>query len=192
MYDHHVNGKSDGSDFEAEENTTSSENIFRYIIAPKFKRRSGVEKKNHVDNDNFFDELIHPDRISDLSSGKNIKQTIDGARMVYNAYEINGNGSNEEQNLIVELTIATNADFRILKEGGIGAMRRNKIHRLTNEAYEQGGILTQNDLANLMCCSPTTISKSIRQMREDGIFVPTKGQENGDRTDIITSDVTTI
>jgi DNA-binding Lrp family transcriptional regulator len=51
-----------------------------------------------------------------------------------------------------------------------------KIQRLTREAQEQGALLTQEDLARLLCASRSTIKRDIAQLREEGIDVPTRGQ----------------
>ena len=59
---------------------------------------------------------------------------------------------------------------------GVGALRRSKIQRLTREAQEQGALLTQEDLARLLCTSRSTIKRDIAQLRSEGIDVPTRGQ----------------
>jgi hypothetical protein len=59
---------------------------------------------------------------------------------------------------------------------GVGALRRGKIQRLTREAQDQGALLTQEDLARLLCASRSTIKRDIAQLREEGIDVPTRGQ----------------
>jgi len=55
--------------------------------------------------------------------------------------------------------------------------RRRKIMRLTEEAREQGGLLTQEDLAMLLDSDVRTIRRDIRQLREDGIVAATRGQQ---------------
>jgi hypothetical protein len=45
---------------------------------------------------------------------------------------------------------------------GVAALRRSKIQRLTVEAYEQGALLTQEDLARLLCTSRSTIKRRHR------------------------------
>jgi hypothetical protein len=58
----------------------------------------------------------------------------------------------------------------------VSALRRSKIQRLTREAQEQGALLTQEDLARLLCASRSTIKRDIAQLRTEGIDVPTRGQ----------------
>ena len=53
---------------------------------------------------------------------------------------------------------------------------RSKIQRLTREAQEQGALLTQEDLARLLCTSRSTIKRDIAQLRAAGLAVPTRGQ----------------
>jgi len=52
----------------------------------------------------------------------------------------------------------------------------DKIQRLTREAQEQGALLTQEDLARLLCASRSTIKRDIAHLRAQGVDVPTRGQ----------------
>jgi biotin operon repressor len=55
--------------------------------------------------------------------------------------------------------------------------RRRKIMRLTEEAREQGGLLTQEDLAAVLDSDVRTIRRDIHELRENGIVVATRGQQ---------------
>ena len=55
--------------------------------------------------------------------------------------------------------------------------RHRKIARLTEEAREQGGLLTQEDLAALLDTDVRTIRRDIHALRETGIVVATRGQQ---------------
>jgi len=58
------------------------------------------------------------------------------------------------------------------------ALRQYRIQRLTEEAREQGGLLSQEDLAQILSCHVTTIRRDIKVLRTDlGIIVPTRGQQ---------------
>lgn len=60
---------------------------------------------------------------------------------------------------------------------GAHALRQHRILRLTEEAREQGGLLSQEDLALLLACDVRTIRRDIRFQRETcGILVATRGQ----------------
>lgn len=62
-------------------------------------------------------------------------------------------------------------------EPGASALRCHRVQRLTEEAREQGGLLSQEDLALLLCSDVRTIRRDIRELREKrGIFVATRGQ----------------
>lgn len=58
----------------------------------------------------------------------------------------------------------------------LASMRRLRIQRLTEEAYEQGGLLTHEDLARLLCSSLATIKRDVAALRATGLTVPTRGQ----------------
>lgn len=75
----------------------------------------------------------------------------------------------------VNLTMDSADDLEALRQG-IAALRRSKIQRLTRESQEQGALLTQEDLARLLCASRSTIKRDIAHLRSQGVDVPTRGQ----------------
>lgn len=69
-------------------------------------------------------------------------------------------------------------DKEIRLRDGVTGLRRARVLRITTEAHEQGIDLTQEDLAyNVFGCGVRTISRDIAYFREQGIFVPTRGQQ---------------
>ena len=66
-------------------------------------------------------------------------------------------------------------DREVLRQHGAVAMRRSKLMRIAEEAREQGGVLTQEDLGVLLACAERTIRRDIKELREQGIHVPTRG-----------------
>jgi len=68
-------------------------------------------------------------------------------------------------------------DLQLVQRLGQAARRKVLIQRLTEEAREQGGLLSQEDLALLLQSDTRTIRRDIRELREQqGIFVATRGQ----------------
>jgi biotin operon repressor len=59
----------------------------------------------------------------------------------------------------------------------LSALRQKRIVRLSQEALDQGGLLTQEDLAVLLTTSCSTIKRDLRALRSQGISVPTRGQQ---------------
>jgi hypothetical protein len=76
----------------------------------------------------------------------------------------------------IALTISHPDDASILKEQGVTGLRKYKLLRFANEAYGQGGLLIQEDLALLLTTSVRTIQRDMREMRQQGIIVPTRGE----------------
>ena len=81
----------------------------------------------------------------------------------------------------VTLTLLDAEDERNLQcvagEGRMEEIRRRRICRMCEEAREQGGVLTQEDLAKFLMCSVRTIRRGIDDLEKDGIIVPTRGQQ---------------
>lgn len=68
-------------------------------------------------------------------------------------------------------------DLPLLHQQGQAARRKGLVQRLTEEAREQGGLLSQEDLSLLLHSDTRTIRRDIRELREQqGIFVATRGQ----------------
>jgi len=74
----------------------------------------------------------------------------------------------------VKLTIFSEDDVEDAKKSQ-KELLKNRIVRLTNEALEQGTLLTQADLSILLNASIKTIGRHIKQLLEEDIIVPTRG-----------------
>ena len=78
----------------------------------------------------------------------------------------------------VALTLIHSEDLPGALLPGPQDLRERKIVRLTEEARDQGGLLSQEDLARLLACDVRTVRRAIRGLREHhGIHVPTRGQQ---------------
>jgi biotin operon repressor len=75
----------------------------------------------------------------------------------------------------INLTVDSPDDLEAFREG-VAALRRSRIQGLTWEAHEHGALLTQEDLARLLCTSRSTIKRDIAELRAQGMNVPTRGQ----------------
>lgn len=77
----------------------------------------------------------------------------------------------------IKLTLDAPGDLDYLKPGGGGlpALRRARLLRIAAEAVDQGARLTQEDFVRLLVVSPRTIRRMIKALREEGIYVPTRG-----------------
>jgi DNA-binding Lrp family transcriptional regulator len=76
----------------------------------------------------------------------------------------------------VRLTIDNGIeDIEVLKEYGRITLRQIKIERITEEAIEQGGVLSQEDLAKYLGCTVRTIQRDIKAIKKKGIEVVTRG-----------------
>lgn len=76
----------------------------------------------------------------------------------------------------VRLTIDNGLeDLEVQKEFGRQVLRRTKILRISEEAIDQGGVLSQEDLSKYLGCTVRTIQRDIRALKEDGQEVITRG-----------------
>ncbi len=53
--------------------------------------------------------------------------------------------------------------------------RRRRMMRISVESKDQGGLLSQEDLSKLLMCDVRTIRRDIRELKEAGVVVPTRG-----------------
>ena len=76
----------------------------------------------------------------------------------------------------VRLTIDNGIeDIEVLKEFGRIALRQIKIQRITEEAIAEGGVLSQEDLGKYLSCTARTIQRDIKQIKNKGVEVVTRG-----------------
>lgn len=76
---------------------------------------------------------------------------------------------------LVLTLISRRADIEVRYRHGASAMRRQQIVRMTEEALDQGGVLTQEDLAMLLGCDVRTVRSDIKVLRNQQIVVKTRG-----------------
>jgi biotin operon repressor len=82
----------------------------------------------------------------------------------------------------VEVTLTVDAgaeDAEVKSRSGGEGLRRAQILRLTEEALEQGGVVTQEDLARALKVSGRTIRRAVRALKTEGYLVHTRGQVKG-------------
>ena len=64
------------------------------------------------------------------------------------------------------------------EDHGVSALRRFRLARITQEACDQGVLLSQEDVAfRYLNCSVSTIRRDVRLFRKLGITIPTRGQQ---------------
>ena len=82
----------------------------------------------------------------------------------------------------VEITLTSDAgeeDLDVLSKYGRVALREARILRLMEEALDQEGILTQEDLSRILKVDVRTIKRDIAHLRKQGYLVHTRGQIKG-------------
>jgi len=90
-----------------------------------------------------------------------------------------GKPLSEQELMEVELTLdAGIEDLNVVKESGPKALRQLKVLRLTEEAWEQDGSLTQEDLARLLQVTSRTVRQDIKDLQRDGNFIHTRGTDH--------------
>jgi hypothetical protein len=82
----------------------------------------------------------------------------------------------------VEVTLTVDAgaeDAEVKARDGIEGLRQGRILRLLPEALEQGGVLTQEDLARVLQVDVRTIRRDIAGLKAAGHRLPTRGMVQG-------------
>jgi hypothetical protein len=67
------------------------------------------------------------------------------------------------------------SDLEVMERFGGTGQRRVRLLRMTEEAVDQGGVLTQEDLARLLQTDVRTIRRDVAALRDEGHWVPTRG-----------------
>jgi hypothetical protein len=64
-------------------------------------------------------------------------------------------------------------DLEVKRRQGVIGLRRHRLQRIANEAFQQGGVLTVEDIANrLLNCGERTLCRDIKALKEEGIVLP--------------------
>lgn len=64
-------------------------------------------------------------------------------------------------------------DLRVREQSGVQGLRQHRLQRVVCEAFQQGGLLTVEDLANrLLNCGERTICRDISFLKDQGIVLP--------------------
>lgn len=82
----------------------------------------------------------------------------------------------------VEVTLTVDAgldDALVLAAEGREGLRRGRILRMLAEAIEQGGVLTQEDLARVLQVTVRTIRRDIQVLKAEGHTIDTRGPVKG-------------
>lgn len=86
----------------------------------------------------------------------------------------------ETDKVEVTLTVDIGAEDAAVKaHAGLEGQRQGRILRLTEEALEQGGVLTQEDLARVLGVEVRTIRRDVQNLKAEGHLIHTRGQVKG-------------
>ncbi len=71
-----------------------------------------------------------------------------------------------------------NSDLEALANFGLSGLRRHRLARMTRQAYDQGALLSYEDLAMILTTSPATVKRDIYYLRQQGMFIMTRGMKH--------------
>jgi len=75
----------------------------------------------------------------------------------------------------VRLSLHPPEDLAYRAEYGLAALQQLLVSRLCHEAFQQGGLLAQEDLSRLLYLSRATIQRILAAYRRAGDYLPTRG-----------------
>ncbi|NQT66198.1 MAG: DUF1670 domain-containing protein [Actinobacteria bacterium] len=81
----------------------------------------------------------------------------------------------------IKLTPYASEDLDLQLEFGLSVAQIGRIMRLIEEAYSQDATLSAKQLTLLLNITPTALRKKLKNLREQGLFVPVKGMSLKDR-----------
>jgi hypothetical protein len=87
-----------------------------------------------------------------------------------------GISAKEAKTIPVKLTVFDPDDLIVASNNGIQAIIKERIIRIVEEAYDQGGTLTQADVALLLGISLRTVTRYIKEIQKtEKVFLHTRG-----------------
>ena len=139
--------------------------IFNGTNCSRFESESIVEKVKEVFliNEHSELELIKPGQMK---------------KLVISSKEPAGKKLSDCHYTHVLITFDAGAeDLEVYKKGGVTGLRHHRLIRICDEARQQDGLFTQEDLALLFGCDARTIHKDIADLKKEGIYVATRGHQ---------------
>lgn len=107
------------------------------------------------------------------------EQVLKEGQIVATVIGIEERAGKEVENMFkksVVLTIdSVKEDSEVLEEFGRIGLRQIRIQRISEEAIEQEGILSQEDIGKYLSCDVRTVRRDIQEIKERGIEVITRG-----------------
>ena len=76
----------------------------------------------------------------------------------------------------VRLILYSYSDKKIKQRFGIYNLREHLAVRLSREAYSQGALLSQTDLADILIVDKSTIKRIVRKLKRSGASITTRGE----------------
>lgn len=86
-----------------------------------------------------------------------------------------GKSIEEMRKVRVVLTREHTDDHEVQERGGDSAMRRVQILRMSEEAYDQHGLLTQEDLGRILGVSSRTIRRDVEELMQQNLKLYLRG-----------------
>lgn len=74
--------------------------------------------------------------------------------------------------------IDLNTDLEALADYGLAGLRRHRLARITRQAYDQGALLSYEDLAMILTTSPATVKRDVYHLKHQGMFIMTRGSKH--------------
>ena len=128
------------------------------IIAEAFYQQFSLYFQEHANISLSSGEIAYEAVASDEPAGKHIRLT---------------------RRISVRLKlIDLNSDLDVLANYGLAGLRRHRLARLSRQAYEQGGLLSYEDLAIILTTSPATVKRDVAHLRREGQFIMTRGSKH--------------
>jgi len=86
---------------------------------------------------------------------------------------LSGQRLSDAKQITVTLTLTDDQeDLPIRKQAGVVGLRRHRIQRICQQALDQGGLLTAEDLAyRVFNCGQRTICRDLQYLRDNDIFI---------------------
>ena len=109
----------------------------------------------------------------DLYTGDRLKE----GQLIYRAAACDvppGNRVEEMDTRSIKLTIFSPEDLELASKSQ-NELIRSRIVRLTDEAMDQGALLTQADLSIILAESLRTIVRRVKELKDENVIVPTRG-----------------
>lgn len=141
-----------------------SKSLYGLLITEFMQKQNLSQKEAEIVADLCF--RYFNNALCEANEGQISYEVIDGT---------NNHNRGAKESKEVNLTVFNYSDIELLEEFGVNELQMNRVFRMIEQAYQQGGLVNYTIVCSLVAMTKKTLRSRIKKFWEDGIRCPLSG-----------------